>query len=330
MNDRIAAGELLPGDVLLYHGPSWVSEAIRFFDGTNVNHSAIYLGDGRVGEAREFKGVVRQPLSVSIAGTDWVLVRRLPAAALDPVVARARLYINNGDRYAYEQILLLALLCLTRKVELSAIFSRLVRAVLDKAASYFSNIAAGVTGGEPMICSEFVFRCYDEADPRPDDPYSLKISGRPPRNYWLHAMPATAAAAAIDAESLLGMLVAKPATTGIPALPLERSYLAVERIAPKQSKIDALIRQYVGKAEPQKPPPAEEEVDLAQLQDAVHNLALWVYEAAGHEVDRGLLETHPYSIRSPSFSHFLQIAADFITPGDLLKTPSLETLGMLR
>lgn len=135
MNDRIAAGELLPGDVLLYHGPSWVSEAIRFFDGTNVNHSAIYLGDGR-----------------------------------------ARLYINNGDRYAYEQILLLALLCVTRKVEPSAIFSRLVRAVLDKAASYFSNIAAGITGGEPMICSEFVFRCYDEADPRPEDPYSLQIA----------------------------------------------------------------------------------------------------------------------------------------------------------
>ena len=335
MMDRVPAEKLIAGDVLLYHGSGWISKAIRFFDGTDVNHAAIYLGNQSVGEAREFQGLIRQPLSESIAATDWVLARRLQPAppSIDPVLVRAHAYLDNGNRYSYEQVFLLALLCLTRKAMISPLFARLVRAVLDKAALYYSQIAAGVTGGEPMICSEFVFRSYDEADPRPDDPYTIRIGDRPTGKYWLHAIPIAIAAGTIPRESLLGVLLRKSAMTQAPALPLEKCFLAVRRKTLRQSELDSVISQYL-EAESQEPPTTGDELnqdsDLVELQDAVHNLALCVYEAAGHQVDRDLLATHPYSIRSPSFSHFLQIAADFITPGDLRKTPSLSTMGTLQ
>ncbi len=51
MCESLNAGELRPGDVILYRGNSFLARAIRFFDGTIVNHAGIYLGGGFISEA---------------------------------------------------------------------------------------------------------------------------------------------------------------------------------------------------------------------------------------------------------------------------------------
>ena len=43
--------DVSPGDVLLFHGQGFVSWAIRAVDGTEVNHAAVALPGGMLGEA---------------------------------------------------------------------------------------------------------------------------------------------------------------------------------------------------------------------------------------------------------------------------------------
>jgi hypothetical protein len=83
---------------------------------------------------------------------------KLPA---QPIVAHAEQFAANGNRYAYEQLLLIALLASTRRATGTIPFlGRLLRTMLDGAMDVLARIAAA--GKEPLICSELVFRCYDE------------------------------------------------------------------------------------------------------------------------------------------------------------------------
>lgn len=166
----IKATQLQPGDVLLYHGTAMLSRMIRLFDGTEYSHAAIWTGTNVV-EALG-GGVVKHGLKASVAGTEYVHVYRfrdnaghqLGAAGLpaQPVVSRADQFAANGNRYAYEQLLLIALLASTRRVTAPIpFFGRLLRTMLDSATDVLARIAAA--GKEPLICSELVFRCYDES-----------------------------------------------------------------------------------------------------------------------------------------------------------------------
>jgi hypothetical protein len=136
---------LVPMDILLYRGQSFVAKAIQFFDGTEVSHASIYLGGRAVGEAVG-EGVVRNDLATSIAGSQWVAARRLKATPLPdagPVLQRADTYLQGSVPYAYHQLLLLAFLCISRKVKVTPIFDTLVRKVLDGVAGLRRGSPAG-------------------------------------------------------------------------------------------------------------------------------------------------------------------------------------------
>jgi len=169
----------MPGDVLLYRGRGLISDAIRFIDRSQVSHSALFIGrhgqKGRaVGEAIR-EGVIRRELAKSIEHADWVEARRLkePPASLGPVLERAAHYLDRGERYAFEQVLLLAFLCLTRNLAASCALGGLIRETLDAAAGFLLRLVD--TGREPMTCSEFVFRCYGESLPG-----AIALSARAP------------------------------------------------------------------------------------------------------------------------------------------------------
>ena len=169
MIKAIPVAQLMPGDVLLYRSKGLISDAIRFIDRSEVSHAGLFLGrygeQGRtVGEAIR-EGVIRRELPKSIEHAEWVESRRLKEApsSFDPVLERAAHYLKRGERYGFEQILLLAFLCITRNLAGSSVLGRLIRETLDAAAA--SLLQLFNTGREPMICSEFVFRCYREALP---------------------------------------------------------------------------------------------------------------------------------------------------------------------
>jgi hypothetical protein len=185
--------ELEAGDILLYRSDTWTAKAIRLLDGTEVSHAGLYLGGGFVGEALavgEHAGLGTQPLADSMAGCDWVAVRRLGTTAptMEPVMGTARRYLDQGNDYAYGQILLLAMICATRKLDLSnPLLRRIVYAAINNAAAFVRWMQSG--GKQPMICSEFVYRSYDEAIfPDKDDSYTIEIepvwSGAPGSAAW--------------------------------------------------------------------------------------------------------------------------------------------------
>src|SRR5262249_7115548 len=72
-----------------------------------------------------------------------------------------RTYLAGQVPYAYHQIVLLAILSLTRRIPLPPVGRRLVRVALDQAAGVLNSLVED--GRQLMICSEFVYRCYDEA-----------------------------------------------------------------------------------------------------------------------------------------------------------------------
>lgn len=170
--DTIQPGKLEPCDVLLYYGTGWISDLIREFDGGPYSHAAIWNGKHVIEAGAD--GVKKRTLKTSVRGAKYVDVYRwidddgqpLGSAGYppEPIVHRIEHYREEGDRYAYEALLLLALLTTARRVsaDISPLLARILRAFLDEAFSLLTDLMAD--GKEPMICSELVYRCYTEAD----------------------------------------------------------------------------------------------------------------------------------------------------------------------
>lgn len=343
MSASIVESALRDADVLLYNADSLVSRAIRLLDGTDVSHASLYLGDDKTAEALGGRGLIKQTLHQSIEDCNWILARRLRSgpATMKPVLDRADHYLQQGNRYAYEQILLLAVICLTRKPKLTPIFRKMVRAAVDAAAAFLNDLAQGDSPREPMICSEFVYRCYDEAREEWYDEYSLRIEGvvRPSVSVASAGAgrPESAALGAprgrgIDPESLLAELGLPGAgVRGMGATPPETPQ-AAKRPAPVPAAVEALIQQYLDEVRhgPGPKPVAEEEIDVNELRAAVENLA-WQYDTAKRRA-RGLgaAPVSGFGLRPGVFDRFLRTAADFVTPGDLVFTQSLWDVGKLR
>jgi hypothetical protein len=155
------ASEVKDGDVLLFHGRSWLSKAIRFFDGADVNHAALAIDSSTMIEAAG-DGLREASIDDAVQGNNVTYVLRLPKDAdIEEVVALGRKYLGSGVPYAYQQILLLAFLSITRRVRIrSRILRALVRAACDQAARLINALIDSRNGTELMICSEFVYRCY--------------------------------------------------------------------------------------------------------------------------------------------------------------------------
>jgi len=319
MKRDIPIARLMPGDILLYRSRGLISDAIRFIDRSQVSHSALFIGrhgqKGRaVGEAIR-EGVVRRELPVSIEHAEWVEARRLkePPASLDPVLARAAHYLDRGERYAFEQVLLLAFLCLTRNLVGSSVLGGLIRETLDAAAGFLLRLVD--TGREPMICSEFVFRCYSESLPG-----AVALSARAP------AAPRAGArgvpigpGGGIRRGSALSILLERHGGRmpdgGAKALqvPQPAGVSAVEE------RIEAYFRD----VQIRKAAPARIDLLSPELLPSFERFA-----SSLHGVRRraGSLE----AARAGAMEGLFEAAADFVTPGDLQRSRSLAFCGRLR
>ena len=169
----IKPDQLQDGDVLLYQGNGFLSGLIRLFDGGDYSHASIYHGD-HVMEALG-EGIVDNSVADSYDGANFVDVYRFikngrnlggTEYPLSPLDQSIDVFENNKSRYAYEQILLLAMLCSTRKLTAVAQMpglAMIVRNILDEAADVLARLMTGPDKKEPVICSELVYRCYQNA-----------------------------------------------------------------------------------------------------------------------------------------------------------------------
>jgi len=240
--------QLQPGDVLLFRGRGFVSRAIRLLDGSEVNHAAIALTDRQFAEATAH-GLDVALIDVAVERADFITVSRAPGTDPAPAVAQARAYLGEGVPYGYHQILLLAGLCLTRRVPLgNPLFRRVVRRTLDAAAELLASFVD--RGTDLMICSEYVYRCYRAGG------LDLLPTG----------IPDAAGAAAADGVVLLDWLEGReapgvslppgelPGLTGGPSVPVRTAGTAVPFAGPvdpatiaehAEYELDELIAEYV-------------------------------------------------------------------------------------
>jgi len=165
MERDVEINELRPCDVLLYHGYSTTSRLIQWFDGSEYSHSSIFNGH-LVTEAVQ-EGVLQRTVEESLEHTEYVDVYRLrkngisigsPELPAEPVLQVIAHYADLHDRFAYEELVLLALLCTTRRLPLP-----FLRDILDSAAAVIADMLD--EGRQPMVCSELVYRCFAEASP---------------------------------------------------------------------------------------------------------------------------------------------------------------------
>jgi hypothetical protein len=333
----ITAADIAPGDVLLFHGRGFISWAIRKLDGTRVNHAAIALDADQLGEAAG-SGLRRFSIAQTVAGNDVTVVRRLPDRDMAPVLAKATFYLDGGVPYAYQQIVLLALLTTTRKIPMPRIARRLVRSVLDHAAAALNDMFG--TGTKTMICSEYVYRCFDEASTQVPQPFALDILGR-----GGFAFDATGIPAGGEEGSLLSWALTQPPETieaaaplafgaGPPAAavppeeleerlaPLIQEY-AME-VAPDDPEVQAMAPIAFAQPEATEPDPTDEEM-LASM--TAFSAGLERHQEEGEEVAFGIAE----DVARGALKGLIHVSADpnFVTPGDLLNTPSLKDIGEL-
>jgi hypothetical protein len=342
--DRITVKETVAGDVLLYHGNSLLSKLIRFFDGTVVNHAAICIGEGRLGEAQA-KGLAQTDIEGKIKKPEYIIVRRLKVATgtMQPVIDKAEYYLNVGNRYAFAQIVLLAFLGLSRKLQVNNYLTWLLRKILDEAADWIT--ANG--DKQPMICSEFVYRCYDEALPAEHDLYSLNIEKLPTkgRTRKTRAMTEAVRRYNIQRDSLLdwvGDMMANREEAVFSARlghAGERGIKRAARLSREDEKmssmpLDDLISHYL--EETRKPArrslrlPAslrspEMLASIEKFSGALYATAKKPSSKLGkRRSTRGIDDQV-----TAGLSHLLKTAADFVTPGDLLKCVDLYNVGRI-
>lgn len=180
----INPNELKPCDMLFYHADSFIGNAIRYFDGGRRNHVGLWTGKG-VAEAVS-AGYKERGLDESIASDDlYVDVVRWSKDRNDiygtslgtkyypyePVLERINYYLAQGERYQFESLLMLALVCEVRKISSTKYTRKVLDEIIQDSLADLIEGSLAVKlldailakGKEPLICSEAGYRCFNEA-----------------------------------------------------------------------------------------------------------------------------------------------------------------------
>lgn len=312
MPDTYREADLRLGDVLLYRGTSLNARLIQLFDRSEVSHSALWLGAGTVAEVlNDSVGLQMRTLRAGFASSEWAEVRRHPAAGnAAPIVGRARHYLGRGAHYAYDQVVLLALLVVARRLPAAPGLARLVRSVLDAAAERVLLLTAH--GRQPMICSEFVFRCFREAAGAGANEYPILIRAGWADDEGLEGRDPDRARG-VEPGSLLDRLrKGEIAEQGV----LESRAAALA--TPEGVALEALATAYLSQVEAG----LESGEDVAASPDtgpALERFAAALRSAAGDGLEA---RAEPRAVLESA-------VADLVTPGDLRRTESFVRLGGL-
>ena len=311
-----------PGDVLLFHGRGFVSWAIRAFDGTEVNHAAIAIDEDRLAEAVA-SGLESRPIVDALGSNDFMIVRRLEGPDLKPVVFKADEYLDRELPYAFQQIVLLAVLALTRRLPAPRLVRRILRSALDHAAAALNAFID--EGRQFMICSEYVFRAFDEASSDVPDPFELAIPGV---TFAARAEQPWIDWALAQSDDDLAVPVSPTFARRTPATPdLIEDELAplIAQWADETGLADTLPERLptTFAAPPAEPTDEELVASMVGFSDAL------AAARGGTPVTFGLGTAIGGTAARGALRGLKDIAVEpnFVTPGDLLKTPSLITLG---
>lgn len=197
--------DLQPGDVLLFSGEegSLISEAIMRLTGADVSHAAMVY--------REPHQIIEEtPPAVAVSDAAerfekrTISVRRLKRDATDmaPVLDAAQVYLNEEAPYAMSNLYLVGLVLIYKRFKPDSLVKRAMVGILKKlTVQILDRIHAHSTPDKhPMVCSQFVYQCFEDAGPD----YDLGLRGGVLKGRLRSPAPTeTAVGDAADGESTL-------------------------------------------------------------------------------------------------------------------------------
>lgn len=165
--------ELKPADILLFSGAKdWMSQAIMLLTNSEVTHAALSY--------KHYHQIIEQtPPSIRIFEVDMtgesserlrgrkIYVNRLNSyqTSMTPVINAATLYLNNETPYAKTNLYLLGLILIYKKWSPNILVKQVIIKILKKlTAQIIEYINKQKSPGKlPMVCSQFVYQCYEDA-----------------------------------------------------------------------------------------------------------------------------------------------------------------------
>lgn len=337
MTEIRSEGSREPANILCYRSDDLVARAIRFFDDAEVDHTGLLINADTVGESVGGEGLVQRSLKDSMAAKREradVMELASPPPSMDPVLAKANELLSKGADYAYGQIALLAGICFLRRIDESRpLMRRLAKAAIDRAAAFVRWCQSN--GKQPMICSEFVYRCYDEAVDHDNNPYSIEIdesrtAGSRHRLLGRRRRKQAATSSGIPSDSILGRLKKEHGDLTA-ALTLPRVHTIVPPTTVSDEEFDSLVKACLAESSGGEPNAASHmlepkpEVTMEDIRRSIADfgIALCSASKSGFRHD----EVDPSSLPPLAARAIEGFSADFVTPGDLHNSRSLTTVG---
>ncbi len=170
--------ELKVGDILLFSPEkgSFISWAITFLTDAPVSHAAMFYNMEDKTLIEETPPQVKVNFAPERFKGREIYVRRLKdpgTLPLSAVVDCATKYLNEKEPYDHSSLYMVGLLLLYRKFTPDTMVQKAMIKILKKlTSSIIKYIHEKENPGKlPMVCSQFVAQCYDDAG----DKYRLKI-----------------------------------------------------------------------------------------------------------------------------------------------------------
>lgn len=172
--------DLQHGDVVLFSPEkgSFISWAITFLTNAPVSHASIFYGDeqGQPSIIEETPPAVAVNPVVERFVDRVITVRRLEGGLeLDPVIAAATIYRNNAEPYDNASLYMVGAILLYKKFTPSTLVQQVIIKILKKLTATLDAYinARKAPGKQPMVCSQFVAQCYEDAGAQ----YTLNFQG---------------------------------------------------------------------------------------------------------------------------------------------------------
>ena len=309
---------LRPGDILLFHGHGSLSWAIRRFEESDVDRAAIVLGPETMAEVTP-SGLRYVAIEPALEGSAFTYVRRLARDVdVSPIVREALSSAPAGVAPVHDRFILLAILGLTRRLPIwEPTLRKLLSALLHAATDASDDLAA--TGRTLLVDAEFVHRCYQRSG---DPGAALTIP------FSAVTRPLTSAMSSRPVAGDEAMLWEWAAGRGEPGTWTAESF-------EHTGSLEQLIRSFARVDSPNDPTlprseaPVPGSIDLSDeiSDDELHATTVrfrdrFISLALSPDSPTERAVAHPWAT--------FRAVANFVTPGDLRYSPSLETVLSLR